>query len=344
MKVLGWFHNKFKHNNSASLKTSKETRSCFACTGQHEFKKIPADVKLENEDIKHDGLVDEFFLGFLSIGTLGGELIDTEPPTPTFPNISEDSRNEEQKRFENELKLISSKLEEFFEAEQEETANVTSARSSHASVITLSNYQTEETNTEDQRDMATCPLQKCHFGSSLELREAEMPIKKGKNSLGKLFKRNTNHSDLEEIQEQRKKQAKKRDATRFLKKMLKKIPSVSVTTKTPHKDADHGSLLKRTFPKVSKLFDRKVHPEGAMNRKELTESCNKTFEESLSKYGYWGDKCEENTTMPQSANPEKAEMVTNNPGEFSKTITSIPPTANTEHWITTDTEYLVLEL
>ncbi|GAA0156176.1 hypothetical protein LIER_13729 [Lithospermum erythrorhizon] len=331
-KVLGWLHNKFKHNGTASLKTSTESRSCFACLRKHEveLENFPTEIKLENEeDIKNDGLVSELFLGFLAIGTLGGELLNTETPTPTIPSIFEDTTNEEQKITENELKLISSKLEALFDGEQEETANKTSARSSHASVITLSNYQTEDTNTEDQRHIPTCALLKYLFGSSLELKEAEMPIKKKNNSLGDLFKRNKGHSHREEIQEPSKKQAKKRDTTVFLKKMLKKIHSVSVTTKTPPGDASHGSLPIRKLPKVFKLVPRKVHPEGSMARKGLTKSCNKRFEESFCKSDY------------QSANQE---MVINSTEIFSRRVKIDPPTANREHWIKTDTEFLVLEL
>ncbi|KAF2292919.1 hypothetical protein GH714_029848 [Hevea brasiliensis] len=122
--------------------------------------------------------ISELFHGFLAIGTLGSDPVNTNPSTPTFA-ISVENITEKETVTENELKLINDELEKVLGAEAREdycndssgrNSYVSAGRSSHGSTITLSGKPMEgqETNV---NGTTVCPLQGYLFGSAIELSE-----------------------------------------------------------------------------------------------------------------------------------------------------------------------------
>ncbi|XP_071915223.1 protein LAZY 1-like [Coffea arabica] len=286
---------------------------------------------------------DELFHGFLAIGTLGLESLNTEPPTPTFPKPFENMTDKEVKITEDELKLINNELAKFLEAEAKEVADESSARSSQASIITFSNKQHDETDAEDLADSTTCPLQTYLFGSSIELPEMAAVPKKEKTSLEELFRRtdtscekSTNKYDCTDYQ------PKKRHASHFMKKILKKLQSTasSCTTASAEK-ATESEAIKRKLPKVMKIFHRKVHPEGFTTKKQFIQADEDKSKKNSSKSN---NHYAEDTGKKRSHNKSDLKK------EISKSVLSFKRAdsgrvmVNREHWIKTDADYLVLEL
>lgn len=192
----------------------------------------------------------ELFPGFLAIGTLGSESLNTEPPTPTFPMSFEHENDKETEVTDNELQLINNELEKFLEAEAKGIADESSARSSYASIITFSSKQLDDA--EGRRYSETCPLQKYLFGSSIEVPETARAEKKERASLEDLFRLNdTIHKDSTEKHDCMEKQAKHSSMTHFVKKMLKTIqltPRSSATASSAK--AAESVVTKRKLPKV----------------------------------------------------------------------------------------------
>lgn len=125
------------------------------------------------EKVFQEEQFDEFFPGFLAIGTLGNyqTTINTDdPPTPTFPmpfeHVETDSCITEK-----ELKFINDELEKFLEEKvNEEVAYQPSERT-----IALSDHKHIETGATG--NMEECPLQKYLLGSSvIELQEIQSEV------------------------------------------------------------------------------------------------------------------------------------------------------------------------
>lgn len=135
---------------------------------------------------------------------------------------------------ENDLKLIGYELEKFLEAESKEGFDESSARNSQVSIVTLSCKQVDGAEDEEYQKTVVCPLQGYLFGSSIELPEIRTVVKKEKASLGELFQRTKITTEncpgkcqVEEIE------AKHRDksANHFMKKMMKKLHTLSKNSK-----------------------------------------------------------------------------------------------------------------
>lgn len=215
------------------------------------------EVKFNNsEEASEKASSYELFHGFLAIGTLGSESLDTEPPTPTFPIPFQNEIDKENEVTEIDLQLINNELEKFLEAEAKEIADDSSARSSYASIITISNKQFDDVDTEGWRYSVTCPLQKYLFGSSIEVPETEVVEKKEKASLEELFKRNDNvHKDTKEKYDSMQKQAKGSNATQFMKKVLKKLHLTAGNSATASNvKAAVSTTTKRRLPKVCIIY------------------------------------------------------------------------------------------
>lgn len=161
---------------------------------------------------------------FLSIGTFGMELLNTDPPTPTLPMPIEEMTGD-QIEITNDLDLINYNLGKFLEAEEAETQNNTSQRSSQASVITLSYKTTEGAESEGHMHMVSCPLQNYLFAASVELAEMDKEKKKERTSLGELFMRNNIVHDDPPQKKCRgsEKQAKKGNVSDLMKKVVNKF-------------------------------------------------------------------------------------------------------------------------
>lgn len=164
---------------------------------------------------------------FLSIGTFGMELLNTDPPTPTLP-VSMDDPMEITK---NDLDLINHELEKFLDAQDTELSHdTTSQRSSHASVITLNCYRPS---IEGPCSEPACPLQNYLFAASVELAETDKEAKNERASLRELFKRSSIVEEDTVLKkcEGMEQQSRKGNVAHFIKKAVKKLHSSSNPTK-----------------------------------------------------------------------------------------------------------------
>lgn len=200
-------------------------------------------------------MMSELFHGFLTIGTLGSEPNVAEPTTPKFAISCQSVYEEETLVTETGLKLIHYELEKFLEAEANDVNYDSSERSSFVSTITLSGYQIEGIDAEEDKKMVTCPLQQYLFNSSREYPEIE-EMKKEKQSLGKLFENENNNPEPQKGQNEEGTTATKGTcALRFMKKMLRKIHSTSRSSKASANDHAAGNAsTKRKLPKVGDLI------------------------------------------------------------------------------------------
>ena len=190
------------------------------------------------------------FDGFLMIGTFGSDAIITEPSTPTFQMPFEKITEKETEVTENELKFINDELEKFLEAEAKEVGDESSERSSHVSIITICGKQSEGVDTEEYGDNGICPLQGYLFGSSIELPETNIQVKKERTSLGQLFKMNKIACDHSTDKfEELKNHTKGKYTIRFIRKLFTKLHS-SPTPKSFAGSAADPASTKRKLPKV----------------------------------------------------------------------------------------------
>ncbi|XP_019230590.1 PREDICTED: protein LAZY 1-like isoform X2 [Nicotiana attenuata] len=306
MKLLGWMHSKLKQKgnepaNNTIIAVYKEVKSNGA----------------EMEPF------DELFPGFLAIGTLGNyQTTNTDPPTPTFPMPFDHGETD---ITEKELKFINDELEKYLE----EKVNKVAYESSE-SIITLSENHIETGATECYRNMEEYPLQKYLLGSSIELPEIEAEVQQQKGFIEELFtpKNIVQEGHVGNHDGKVKKQAKRKHAVDFMKKMLQNLQCKSKGSTTEHSKGNvNGSVSsKRKLPQVLKMFKRKVHPEGLMN--ENIPQDNETSNISC-KTNNLGANSEVNKKNSPAAAPKKE-------------LNAL--TVNREHWIKTDSDYLVLEL
>ncbi|GER38906.1 pentatricopeptide repeat (PPR) superfamily protein [Striga asiatica] len=182
MKFLGWMHRKLMHNGTEPNKKSTlgNVSACYsvhALFDEQKGYKEPTktmtypDIRCKkSSDIFESNKGEMIFqeesfesFDFLAIGTFGMELLHTDPPTPKLATPHENWTDPQKKITENDLKLINYELEKFLEAEEKEIAHDTSARSSQASIITLSHATTEGLASESQMYTMACPLQNYLF-------------------------------------------------------------------------------------------------------------------------------------------------------------------------------------
>lgn len=213
--------------------------------------------RLESDKVEvlfQEGLFEPF--EFLAIGTLGMELHGTDPPTPTMPVPSEDLTDFQVEITENDLKLINYELEKFLEAEEKELANDTSGRSSLASIITLSNKPIEEEDSDGQTYFTDFPLQNYLLANSIEVAETNNEVRKEKTSLEDLFKRNAiANVDPPRDFKGAEQHSRKRNVARFMKKVVKKLNSLSSSPTTTSKDKTTVPIsMKKKLSKVSLLL------------------------------------------------------------------------------------------
>ncbi|XP_009757313.1 protein LAZY 1-like isoform X1 [Nicotiana sylvestris] len=347
MKLLGWMHSKLKQKgNEPANNTPIVENSITSFSVYKEVKSNGAEMEP----------FDELFPGFLAIGTLGDyQTTNTDPPTPTFPLPFDHSETD---ITEKELKFINDELEKYLEEKVNKVAyessesiiTLSDKRAARCSklpqcegsgegpnrkallnaalpCITLSDNHIETGATECYSNMEEYPLQKYLLGSSIELL-AEVQQQKG--FIEELFKRTNivQESHVGTHDGKEKKQAKRKHAVDFMKKMLQNLHYKSKSSTTAHSKGNvNGSVSsKRKLPQVLKMFKRKVHPEGLMNENILQD--NETSNIS----------CKTNNLRANSEVNKK-----NSPAATTKKELNAL-TVNREHWIKTDSDYLVLEL
>lgn len=190
-----------------------------------------ARVEEEEDYEEESSAISELFHGFLAIGTLGSEPINTDPSTPTFAISVENITEKETEVTENELKLINDELEKVLAEDccndsSGRNSYVSAGRSSHGSTITLSGKPLEGQET-NGNGTTVCPLQGYLFGSAIELSETTPVAKKEhRTSLGELFQRTKiaeeNSGVKYEREEKRMEKEADKSAVNLMKKMLKK--------------------------------------------------------------------------------------------------------------------------
>lgn len=361
MKFLGWTQRKLMHNGMEPNRNSttgnlparfsvqslfdeqsyhKEPTKTKTCSNimfqksSNRFEANKGEVKFQEESLEP--------FDFLAIGTFGIELLKTDPPTPTLPTALESWANPQIEVTENDLKLINYELEKFLEAEEKEVANDTSGRSSQTSITTLSHKPSYEADSEGHMYTMTYPLQNYLFATSIEQTGMDVEVKKEKTSLEGLFKdSNIAHNDPTKICEEAEQEPRKREVADFMKKVVKKFHSSSSCSKASSKnDAALSISIKKKLSKAIKMFHKKVHPEG------MTEKQSVRLQKGEKKDVSHEDACQirghDENEMDSQGGSKKSEnsirkLSSNGTYREASTISG-------EHWIKTDSDYLVLEL
>ncbi|KAL0381837.1 UNVERIFIED_CONTAM: hypothetical protein Sangu_0248000 [Sesamum angustifolium] len=294
MKLLaGWMHRKLKHNTTEPIKNSTlgNLSACVSVqtlSDEQNYYLEPTKTLSHpqiiqkrcsniHEASKVEGLCQEESFEpfeFLSIGTFGMELLNTDPPTPTLPTPIEKLSDGRIEITEDDLNLINYELEKFIEAEEIEVENDTSERSSQASIITLSYSKPIEgaAGSEGHVHMVACPLQSYLFAASVEVAnymDKEVTYKKERTSLEELFKRNNIvHDDppMKKSCEGPEQKARTRNhVAHFMKKVVKKFRSSSTDdTSTASGTKARKENLSKTLVKCS----QEVYPEEEMSEKQ----------------------------------------------------------------------------
>ncbi|XP_058761104.1 protein LAZY 1-like isoform X2 [Vicia villosa] len=360
MKLFQWVHRKLQQNSIDPSKDFTLGNPCLTVqlTLESQYSRSKPSVSSVNNhpsfitphhqesqtswcrEEETTAVISELFEGFLTIGTLGAEAVTNEPATPTFATSLENQPTKDADVTETELKLISFELEKFLEAE-EESFYESSGRCSRLSNTTLSEKQTDGFEAEDCGNKAVFPLQGYLLGSLFGIPE-KVEAKKERASLAELFQR-TKTTDEEcietRVKETQVKHAHK-SAMHIMKKMLKMVHSSSKNCKTAGNIAD-STTTNTKFSKVLRKFHRKVYPEDTMNAKSVTKSHKGKIKNLPCDIG------ETTNTDPgrrfHSGGMSKKwfkDCETN----WNHSLNCGSSTGKNEHWIKTDTEYLVLEL
>ncbi|XVE67668.1 hypothetical protein DITRI_Ditri09bG0006500 [Diplodiscus trichospermus] len=294
-------------------------------------------------------VISGLFHGFLTIGTLGSEHIIDEPSTPTFTMSLENKTEEKTDVTENDLKLINEELEKFLEAEGEEHgSNESSRRTSQVSTITLSGKPImQEANAQEYGKTIVCPLQGYLFGSSIELPETRLEVKKEKASLAELFYRTkiaeespTEKCGKEEMQTKQ----NNKPVKHLIKKILKKLHASSGgSTSTSSPKETNSVSTKKKLQKVIKLFHRKVHPESSIAERESKSlHRNKMKKAPCNDDDYTdGDRIRQDKDkrwFPQGSRSKAGKYETTSKLPQYGLTACAAAGANGEHWIKTDAD------
>ncbi|KAJ8759229.1 hypothetical protein K2173_006689 [Erythroxylum novogranatense] len=391
MKLLGWMHRKLWNHSSEPLKEFAIGHACNCLTGQpslddqqhylkpntpfkqaqkDHFRKSFAGLEAAREEEEEEyeeessAAMSELFHGFLAIGTLGSEPVNTDPSTPTFPISVENITEKETEVTENDLKLINDELEKVLVAEAREdccndssgrNSYVSVGRSSHCSTITLSGKPMEGQDNNGNGN-TICPLQGYLFGSAIELSETTTVAKKEhRTSLGELFQRTKlaedNPGGKFDRDEKRTEKEADKSAVHLVKKILKKkMLNASSRSSTAAGGGTVDSASADTkLNKILQMFHKKVHPESSVSRRKMDKPQKNDNRKSTSN-GAPNNGAhmvpDEDMTIPSyralpkrslrryksQSNPPQCLLIGNDSNGTG------------ECWIKTDAEYLVLEL
>ncbi|XAR48198.1 hypothetical protein NMG60_11030938 [Bertholletia excelsa] len=407
MKLLGWMHRKFRP--SEPLKEFTIGNSCTCLSGQpsvndqqynaktnygaKSFRKAQKDAFLrksfasleaakDEEDFEEESsaAISDLFHGFLTIGTLGSDPVNTQPSTPQFAISVENITEKETEVTENELKIINDELEKVLGAEvKEDSCNDSSGRNSHVSTgrnshvstgrnsqvsagrssigstITLSGKPLEATETSGN-GTPICPLQGYLFGSAIELPEKTTVVKKEhRTSLGELFQRTKmaeeNSAPKCERGEKRTEKESDKSAIHIMKRILKKrmIHTSSQNSATATGGNIDPASTETKLHKILHLFHKKVHPESSTtirksNKAYKNEIKNNNNNERFYDFGDQMLPDEDIMIFPQPALSKESIRHFKSHSNQSQVTVSSDSNGNRECWIKSDADYLVLEL
>ncbi|KAL3636704.1 hypothetical protein CASFOL_019003 [Castilleja foliolosa] len=330
MKLLGWMHRKLMQNSTEPIKnyTIGNHPTCFSIQTQSDKRNYYIDTPKTSSHSNitcEEESFDEPF-DFLSIGTFGMELLNTDPPTPTLPMPIVPLTDQDQQPIEiteNDLNLINYELEKFIEAEEIQTGNDSSERSSQASVITLTD--------QGHMQMVACPLRNYLFAASVELAETDKEVKKTRTSLEELFKRNNIVNDdpsmkkLEKVVEHDAKKGK--NVAHFMKKAVKRFNPAS--NFDDDGDDESNPIKKKLSKTLVKMFHKKVYPEEMAEKRCFKELNHNKKKKNISNQD---DHHIENIKLSTKKSKKNTMKI------FLTGICKGASPENTGHWIKTDSE------
>ncbi|KAK9751187.1 hypothetical protein RND81_02G248500 [Saponaria officinalis] len=337
------FYRKQNHDNGTWRLVNRDGQT------QRSFANLET-TKLAEFEENASAAFSELFEGFLAIGTLGAETGIIESETPTFSMSFERLAEGETEVTENELRL-----ERGLATEAKDDGWVDSySQNSHASTITLSGKPMEISESTGHGNLS-CPLHEYLLGSTVELPEKAMePKKENRTSLGDLFEKHK----LEEISEIKCKRGEKRGDKEGEKRVMgltKKIlnrkmaTAVSKNSSGSTQGTDTTAAETKLF-KILHKFDRKVHPECLAASTEKPEKSQQIgFKDIIpcnvvcykDKYAFPNDI----SNVTQRARSIGHTELTKSDSRSSQfAVVDSDSNKNRECWITTDANYLVLEL
>ncbi|CAL5321463.1 unnamed protein product [Camellia sinensis] len=273
-------------------------------------------ARVEADDFEKESsvVISELLHGFLTIGTLGSDLVIIDPSTPTFAISVENITEKETEVTENQLKLINDELEKVIGAEGDgyndssgrnshvstrRNSYVSTERSCHGSTITLRGKPLEGTETSGN-GTTICPLQGYLFGSAIELPETTS-VKE-------------NYVAKSEGGEKRTEKETDKSAIHLMKKMLKKrMAHGSSRSSTISTGGNVDSTSSETkLRKILHMFRRKVHPESSTAARKSHKPRKNDIKNNSTYEGGALDASRATPTHPKSHSVEAIQMGTGN--------------------------------